>query len=136
MNGNSLIEKVGSVFGVLVGFAVILYLAYLATKILGKRMTIGGRGNKNIKILESVPLGQNKSLMIVEAAGKTFLLGITSNEISLVSELNGENLVADGSDKNAETMEFSSALKKVLENNFGRKFSKSKEKSNDHNGKE
>lgn len=136
MNGNSLTEKVGSVFGVLVGFAVILYLAYLATKILGKRMTIGGRGNKNIKILESVPLGQNKSLMIVEAAGKTFLLGITSNEISLVSELDGENLVADSSDKNAETMEFSSALKKVLENNFGRKFSKSKEKSNDHNGKE
>lgn len=136
MNGNSLIEKVGSVFGVLVGFAVILYLAYLATKILGRRMSIGGRGNKNIKILESVPLGQNKSLIIVEAAGKTFLLGITSNEISLVSELDGENLVADSSDKNAETMEFSSALKKVLENNFGRKFSKSKEKSNDHNGKE
>lgn len=54
MDGNSLIGKIGSVLGVLIGFAVILYLAYMATKIMGKRMTVNSRGNKNIKILESV----------------------------------------------------------------------------------
>lgn len=132
MDGNSLIGKIGSVLGVLIGFAVILYLAYMATKIMGKRMTVNSRGNKNIKILESVSLGQNKALMIVEVTGKTLLIGITSNEITLLSELDGENFKIEENEKNAETMDFSKALKKVLENNFGGKFNKSKEKNNDH----
>lgn len=132
MDGNSLIGKIGSVLGVLIGFAIILYLAYMATKIMGKRMTINGKGNKNIKILESVSLGQNKALMIIEVTGKTLLIGITSNEITLVSELDSKNLKIEDNEKNAETMEFSKAFKKVLENNFGGKFNKSKEKNNDN----
>ncbi|MGN1482102.1 flagellar biosynthetic protein FliO [Porcipelethomonas sp.] len=131
MDGKSLISQIGSVLGALIGFAVILYLAYMATKLLGKRLSFKSGSNKNIKILESVSLGQNKALMIVEAADKTMLIGITSGEISLISELDGEKLKTE-SENAPETMEFSKAFKTVLENNFGKKLKKSKEHKNDN----
>jgi flagellar protein FliO/FliZ len=131
VNDGSLVSRIGSVLGLIIGFAIILYLAYIATKFLGKRMTIKSSGNKNIKIIESVSLGQNKSMMIIETAGTVMLIGITANGINLISELDGDNLKSEKSD-NAETMDFSKAFKKVLENNFSRKSNKSKEKDNDN----
>ena len=128
MNGNSLIHQIGSIFGVIIGFVIILYLAHITTKVMGRRLSFRSGGNKNIKILESVSLGQNKALMIVETAGKTLLIGITSGEISLISELDSEKMIS--ADK-AETMEFSKAFKTVLENNFGKKFNRPKEQKND-----
>lgn len=131
MDGKSLISQIGSVLGVLIGFAVILYLAYMAAKLMGKRLSLKSGGNKNIKILESVSLGQNKALMIVQAADKILLIGITAGEISLISELDGEKLKNE-SENASETMDFSKAFKTVLENNFGKKFNKSKERQNDN----
>ena len=131
MDGKSLISQIGSVLGVLIVFAVILYLAYVATKLLGRRLSVRSGGNKNIKILESVSLGQNKTLLIVEAAGKTLLIGITSGQISLISELDGEKIKSE-SENAGETMEFSKAFKTVLENNFGKKLNRSKEQKNDN----
>lgn len=130
MNGNSLIHQIGSIFGVIIGFVIILYLAHITTKVMGRRLSFRSGGNKNIKILESVSLGQNKALMIVETAGKTLLIGITSGEISLISELDSKKMISDSADK-AETMEFSKAFKTVLENNFGKKFNRPKEQKND-----
>ena len=131
MDGKSLISQIGSVLGVLIVFAVILYLAYVATKLLGRRLSVRSGGNKNIKILESVSLRQNKTLLIVEAAGKTLLIGITSGQISLISELDGEKIKSE-SENAGETMEFSKAFKTVLENNFGKKLNRSKEQKNDN----
>lgn len=134
MEYNSLIGRIGSVLGVLIAFVIILFCAYIATKFIGKRMTIRSVGNKNINIIESVSLGQNKALLIVESAGKTFLLGMTQNKISLISELEGEKIISH--DKSTgETMEFSKAFKTVLENNFGKKIGRKKENDNDSNKK-
>ena len=135
MDAKSLISNIGSVLMALVVFVLILYLAYYATKKLGKRLTIKGVGNKNIKILDSIPIGQNKSVMIIETAGKTLLVGITQNEISLITELDRDKLDIPDKDDSAQPMEFSTAFKKVLEEKFGGKISKSKEKNNDSNKK-
>ncbi|OLA95085.1 MAG: flagellar biosynthetic protein FliO [Candidatus Melainabacteria bacterium LEY3_CP_29_8] len=44
--------------------------------------------NKNkLNIISSLPLGSNKSLYVVEVSGKTLLLGVCENNISLIKEL-------------------------------------------------
>lgn len=127
MNTNSILGTIGSLLIALLGFILIIYLAYFATKKMGKRMSIRGVGNKNIKILESVAIGQNKSIAIIEAAGKVLLIGITQNEITLICELD-ENMIDKSEDeKSVGGMDFSKAFKAALEDKFGKKFNKSKE---------
>jgi len=128
-----LIGNIGSVVMALAVFILILYLAYFATKKLGKRLSIKGVRNKNIKILESVSIGQNNAIMIVESAGKTLLVGVTQNGMNLISELDGSKLVIEEQKNVGQTMEFSQAFKTVLEEKFGRRIDKNKESKDDSN---
>ncbi|MBQ8434738.1 MAG: flagellar biosynthetic protein FliO [Oscillospiraceae bacterium] len=135
MDAKSLIGNIGSVIMAILVFILILYLAYFATKKMGKRLSVRGVGNKNIKILESISVGQNKAIMIIQTAGKTLLVGMTQNEISLISELDADMLELDNEKNNSQTMEFSTAFKTVLEEKFGKKLKKTKE-NNDDSSKE
>ena len=128
-----MIGNIGSVVMALAVFILILYLAYFATKKLGKRLSIKGVRNKNIKILESVSIGQNNAIMIVESAGKTLLVGVTQNGMNLISELDGSKLVIEEQKNVGQTMEFSQAFKTVLEEKFGRRIDKNKESKDDSN---
>lgn len=131
MEGNSVFSSIGNIIFALLGFVLILYLAYFATKKMGKRLSVKGVGNKNIKIIESVTIGQNNALMIVETAGKILLIGVTQNGINLVSELDKDNLELSDKKSDNAGMEFSKAFKTVLEQKFGKKFVKTKENEND-----
>lgn len=133
MDAKTLVGNIGSVVMALAVFVLILYLAYFATKKMGKRLSVRGVGNKNIKILESISIGQNNAIMIIETAGKTLLVGVTQNGINLISELDGEMLVKEDENNRSQTMDFSKAFKTVLEEKFGGKLTKSKEKNDDNN---
>lgn len=130
MEGNSLISQVGIILGTLLGIAVILYLAYISTKLLGRKISVRGSSGRKLKILDSVSVGQGKSLIIVKAGEKTFLVGAASESINLIGELDSGEFAED--ETPPETgMDFKTAFKKVLENNFGKKSNKGKENEND-----
>lgn len=131
MNTNSIFGTIGSLFIAIVGFILIIYLAYFATKKMGRRLSIRGVGSKNIKILENISIGQNKSIAIIETAGKVLLIGITQNDITLICELDENMIDRNEDEKSSSGMEFSKAFKSALEQKFGRKFNKSKENKND-----
>lgn len=131
MGAKSLISNIGTVLMVILVFILILYLAYFATKKLGKRLSFKGVGNKNIKIIESISVGQNKAIMIIQSAGKTMLIGITQNGINLISELDDEKLCLNDDGKNSQTMKFSESFKTVLEEKFGIRFKNTKENKDD-----
>ena len=95
VEGKTLIGSVGSVLLALVGFILILYLAYFATKKIGKRMSVRGVGGKNIRIIDSVSIGQHGSIMLIMTAGKLLLVGITQNGMSLLSELDPSEIDID-----------------------------------------
>lgn len=126
----SLIGSVGSVLLALVGFILIVYLAYFATKKIGRRMSVKGIGGRNIKILDSISIGKDNAVMIIEAAEKILLIGITPGGISLISELDGENIVKDD-EVQSGPMDFSRAFKTALEQKLGKKFPGSKENKDD-----
>lgn len=127
---DSLISQIGVIFGTLLGIALILYLAYISTKLLGKKFSFKNGSGRKIKILDSVSVGQGKMLIIVQAGEKTFLVGAASESINLISELDSSDFEEDETPPESG-MDFKTAFKKVLENNFGKKSNKGKENEND-----
>ena len=131
MEGKTLIGSVGSVLLALLGFILILYLAYFATKKIGKRMSIKGVGGKNIRIIDSISIGQHGSVLLIMTAGKLLLVGVTQQGMSLLSELDPNEIDIDEESPQGGTMEFSQALKKAVEQRFGKKSKNDKENSED-----
>lgn len=78
--------------------AVILGAAYLATKFIAKK-GMAGMGNKNLKVVETLSLGLDKSLLLVKAGEQYLLLGSTQKGITLLSELPPEKLVLANSNE-------------------------------------
>lgn len=73
-------------------FALVIIMAYLAAKFIGgrfnARMSTGGG-----KVLENLPLGPNRSVCIVEMAGRVFLLGVTEGSITLLGEITDGDII-------------------------------------------
>lgn len=118
-------ETVKLLLNTLFGLAIfvgIMYLAYLATKYVGKRYSsMGGRSGSNLEIVEAVTVGKDSRLVIAAAGDKYFLLGITSQNISLIKEFSSDELEYVRSEaKTAETMTFAQALKINLSEKFGK----------------
>ncbi len=74
------------VLSLLAVFAIVFLMAYIATKFLGGRFNarISEHGGR---VLENLPLGPNRSVCIVDMADRVFLLGVTDQSITLLSEV-------------------------------------------------
>ena len=74
------------VISLVVVFAFVVVMAYFASKFLGGRFakaTTSGGG----RIMEHLPLGPNKSVCVVELAGRTLMLGVTEHQVTLLGEV-------------------------------------------------
>ena len=70
-------DIVKSVFSLIFGlilFAGILYLAYISTKLIGKRYMLSGKGGRNLKILETVSVGRDMTIAIARAGERIFVV--------------------------------------------------------------
>ena len=79
-------STIAYILSLLAVFAIVFFMAYIATKFLGGRFNarISGHGGR---VLENLPLGPNRSVCIVEMADRVFLLGVTDQSITLLSEI-------------------------------------------------
>lgn len=75
---------------VLVG---ILALAYFTTRFIAGRYQ-GGTGNHDIRVLDRVAVDQNASLLLVQVAEETFLLGATGQHIEKICQVDASKLTA------------------------------------------
>ncbi len=71
--------------------AVILAAAYFVTSYISRKSFNRGM-NKNLKIVETAALGIDKSLLLVKVGEQYLLLGSTQKNITLLSEIDPENL--------------------------------------------
>lgn len=67
-------------------FAVVLLMAYGASRFLGGRFAKLG-GGAGGQILAHLPLGPNRSICVAELAERVFMLGVTEHSITLLREL-------------------------------------------------
>lgn len=75
----------------LVMFTLILTAAYYITKFIARKGLTQSK-SKTMKLMESMPLGVDKSLHLVQVGAQYFLIGSASKSMVLISELDQEML--------------------------------------------
>lgn len=94
--------------GLLLVFGFILLLCYYTTRVIGKRLS-GGTKNKNMKIVETLPLGMDRCLYLILVGKKHFLFFSSKKGLEMVSEIEMEVQTEDNlntDDKTAHVSEF------------------------------
>ena len=74
-------------------FGVVLVMAYFAARFIGGRFNAARLSASGGRVLENLPLGPNRSVCIVEMAGRVFLLGVTDHNINLLGEITDKDLI-------------------------------------------
>ncbi|MEA4889092.1 MAG: flagellar biosynthetic protein FliO [Clostridiaceae bacterium] len=72
--------------GMLLVTVLVLAATFYTTKFVARRSQIGGKG-RHMQILERLPLGKDKFLAIIEVGGQYMLVGISGQNINLISVL-------------------------------------------------
>jgi len=91
---NEMLTTSSTIYGILYFLfmtAVILCAAYFTTKYIAKKGLYRAH-NKNLKIIETVPLGIDKTLLLVKVGEQYLLLGSTQKCITLLKEVEQEKL--------------------------------------------
>lgn len=92
--GNSILQLLGLLFI----FVLVLIAAWYVSKFIGNK-TMQGFGNKNINIIETFNMGNNKAIQIIRVADKYLAIGIGKEEINVLTELKEEHIVLESGDK-------------------------------------
>ncbi len=90
---------------------IILYLAYLSSKYLGK---VSGRFTKspNMTIIEQISLGPDKKIAMIQILDSYYLLGFSQNGITILDKLGDIDSI---SLKASESLEPMPSFKQVME---------------------
>lgn len=87
----SSLESFLELVGALIIFAFVLLITFLTTRwIGGYQQTF--TSNKNLRLIESIRVGNNKMISIVAAGDKFLVVAIGKDEITLLTELSEEQL--------------------------------------------
>lgn len=76
----------GYIVSLLLTFLLVLGLAYLTSRFVGKKMA-GGAGLGNGKVYATLSLGHNRGVYVIEIAGKFMVLGVTEQNITMLTEV-------------------------------------------------
>ncbi len=91
----------GSYFSVIIALGVVIILIYLTGIIYAKLNVFGQNTMKKqyldlsdskLIVLSTTPVGNNKSLLVVELAGKKMLIGVTNENITLIKDLDEKKI--------------------------------------------
>lgn len=76
-------------------FAFVIVLMVIASRMFTKYVkggTVGIRTSKFMSIVDTIAVGQDRYLLIVEIDGRYFLVGSTSSEVTILSELDSDEI--------------------------------------------
>lgn len=109
------------VIGTFIVVVLILILAFVMTKRIGKS-AIRYQNSSNMKVLERVLLGQDKSLLIVQVGNKYCLIGVAQSGIQLLMELQEEDVpnIVSQARENTMTDFHMSQFKEIFLDKFGK----------------
>lgn len=96
-----------SYFSVVIALGVVILLIYITAIVYAKLNIFGhdtmkkqyiGLSDSKVLVLSSTPVGNNKSLLVVELAGKKMLIGVTNEAITLIKDLDDNSMTSSVSD--------------------------------------
>lgn len=83
--------KLYTTFGCTVYFAVVLAATYLTTRWMGG-MQRGRQNNKNLHVIETISVGNNKMISIVEVGSVYLVVSVGKEEVHLLAQLTRDQL--------------------------------------------
>jgi flagellar protein FliO/FliZ len=113
-SSSEFVSGIGQIIFFVIVFIGIIFLAYYCTKFLGKSK-IQAMNGKNISVIESINIGIGSALYIIKAGEQYFLISVTKENISLISEINADTIKVAPQD---EAISFEKIMKECL-NKFG-----------------
>ncbi len=90
-NWSSSFATAGQFFLIIIAFAIVLFLAYFSTRWIGS-MKMGARRNSSLKIVSTMPLGGSNSLQVVKVGERYFLIGVSKENITFISEVSKDDI--------------------------------------------
>ena len=106
---HSLVQLIGA----LIIFAFVLGITYLTTRWMGGFQKIRSN-NKNLHIIETINVGNNKYISIVEAGTVYLVVSVGKDEVHLLTQLTREQL-KDFSFEHVEEKESQESFTEILE---------------------
>lgn len=97
----------------LAGVVLVLFLAYYLTKLYARKMGTSFGTGRNMKIVDRIPAGKGSAIVIIEVAGKQYMLGVTDGSINLLTELETP-IPAAPEERAAQPSSFIKTLKSVV----------------------
>lgn len=82
----SVFDGIGTILAALAALAIVLLLAYVALKWMGQKLPTQN-ASRHIKVLDRMVLGREKYLMLVRVAEKTVLVGVSTNSVEKICEI-------------------------------------------------
>ena len=89
------LESFIQLLGALFIFAVVLAATYLTTRWMGG-MQRGRQNNKNLHVIETISVGNNKMISIVEAGSVYLVVSVGKEEVHLLAKLTRDQLEQSG----------------------------------------
>jgi flagellar biosynthetic protein FliO len=75
-------------------FGLVVFLAWLTTRLLGQHWGAGPRRGRVLSIREQVPVGKDRSIALVEVGDRLYLVGATAQGITLLDLITDPALIA------------------------------------------
>lgn len=98
--------------GALIIFAFVIGITYLTTRWMGG-IQKGRSNNKNLHIIESISVGNNKMISIVEAGTLYLVVSVGKDEVHLLAQLTRDQL-KDFSFEEQKTVETQESFAEIL----------------------
>lgn len=74
-------------------FGLVLVLAWLSTRLVGYRMGAAMRG-RMVRVLEQVPVGRDRSVVVLEVGGRLYLVGATAQQVTLIDAIDDPDTIS------------------------------------------
>ncbi len=112
-NGPADFNQAGQLLYALVSFIFIIALIYIASMFL-KNKNLTFVKSKNIEVVEKISIGVGNVIAILRCGENYFLVSITKEKTTLITQLDKDNL--DFSNESKNTMDFSNVLSSFIKN--------------------
>lgn len=89
---NTRYTNVLQLIGTLIVFIIVIAACYFVTRFVGGKQ-LAQQKNSNFDVLDTMRLAQNRYLQIVQVGKRYFVIAISKDNISLISELQKEDIV-------------------------------------------
>jgi len=85
-------NAIGEIIRFVLVFVAVLFLAYYVTRVIGTSKRGGFKRGTNIRMLEGAKAGPQGAVQIVRVGTKYFLLGITKENITFLTEISESDI--------------------------------------------